>query len=198
MESDDVMAIILKGLILEYQEQPEISLFERILSRVDYLVLKVVNVERYRRPHLLNEDPQDLYSCAITGLYEGMNTVKETEEPGKVFARLIAYMKCAINRDFPYRVFPQEFLENQKEFVAEETVWASLEQSMVFEVVQTMIQEGILAQKDWDLVKLRFAQGLKYKDIANLKELSIGTVQKIVDETLILIRHQLKQRGVIE
>jgi len=198
MESDKIFKGVLKELVLEYQEKLDPQLFERILSRVDNLVLSVVHGCRKVCPHLMDEDAEDIYQTALIGLNNGLLKVKLEESSDLMIARMIAYMKCAIRVEFPYKPMPEEFILSQKSVEVDNSAFLELENEFIQESLEQLVKEEILTQKELNLVLLRYKREFSCEKISKLFDMPEGTVRKYIQDALLRIRHQFRVRGILE
>lgn len=195
--SENVLKGVIKELVLEYRENPDPALFEKILYKVDNLVLKVVNVSRTVCPHLLNEDIDDIYEAAIIGLYNALRTVKKEESSGITYARLIAYMRCSIKKEFPQKSLPDLYLSSQiKSQMGRPVEHLELEFEFISEILQDLVAKEVIAQQDLDLVLDRYLQGADCKDLAIKYQCSVSKIRKQLKDILQIVRHQLRMRGI--
>jgi len=197
ISSEKVFDNVLKDLALSYQKQPDPNIFKSILLRIDLLMLKVVNTALCLCPHLRKEDPNAIYHAALLGLYNGIKSVKESENSDFITWRLAAYMKSSIRSTFPYKELPESYVRScVKQEVQEKTVYADLEFSFIQEVLETLMEEDIIDKVDIYYIYQKFVHGVSYKDIAASEGLSVGTVQKRVADALLRIKHQFRIRNV--
>ena len=193
---EDVLKGVVKELALEYKETSDPKVFEKILYRVDLLVLKVVNVSIAICPHLVKEDPEDIYKVAILGLYKGLKTVKNEESSGITFARLIAYMRSAITSGFPYKPLPELYINSQKALIEERPVYENLEFQLIKETIESLVENGVISKLEKDLVFHRYLYEYNCEELASMFGFSVSKVRKQIDDTLLVIRHQLRIRGI--
>ena len=194
--AEDILKGIVKDLALEYKRTSDPEVFEKILYRIDLLVLKVVNMSRSICPHLSKEDPEDIYRTAIIGLYKGLKTVKEEESSGITFARLIAYMRSAISSEFPYKVLPELYINSQKDLIEEKSVHENLEFELIKETIENLVIEGVISKFEKDLIFCRYLEEYNCEDLASMFGFSVSKIRKQIDDTLLVIRHQLRIRGI--
>lgn len=199
MESDKIFKEVIQELALQYRNSASTELFERILVRVDNLVLSVVHKCLSIYPHLLLEDLDDVYNVALIGLHNGLLKVKETETIDQTIARLIAYIKCAIKVEFPYKPLPEAYIRTQNQVDLTDpgdSVFSELEYEFIQEALQHLVDEDILTQKELDLVNLRYRDDLSCGLIAKHLETTEGTVRKHVQDALLRIQQQFRFRGI--
>lgn len=197
MESSEVILMeVIKDLVMQYQKNPTPELFERILKRVDNLVLKTVNIARSLCPHLLAEDPDDLYQTAIMGLYPAITTTKEDEDPYYVVARLIAYMKCELKKGYPYKVLAPGFLEEQEEFTSDDDIFKNLNYENLLEILNKFVEENLVSSDELDFIKMRYMQDMSCEEISKVSGISTGTVREKIEKAILRIQHQIRIRNL--
>ena len=198
MESETVSKEVLRKYILEYQITQDPELFKKILYRTDDLVLYVVHRCLNRCPHLKMEDPDSVYQTGLVGLYKGVVKVLEHESPDKVIARLIAYMKCEIKSNFPYKVLPETYALNLKKYELGESVYSDLEFEFVDEFLTGLVEKKMVTQLELDLVRLRYRDEISCTNLAAKFQISEATVRVRISNALGRIRRQLKLAGIME
>ncbi|MHA1288431.1 MAG: hypothetical protein ACTSPB_13590 [Candidatus Thorarchaeota archaeon] len=193
MNIQEVPKTVLKELALKYQEDRDGETFERILCRVDNLLLYVVHTLRRKWSQLQLEDIRDLYQTATIGLYNALLTVRIEETPDKVIARIIAYVKSEIRKGFPR---PTISSRCGIESFSSLPVYHQLECECLREVFQSLIDQEIVSDEDFNFLRLRYVYGLPFADIARTTPLHMETVKRRVYDVTNRIRHQLRLRGI--
>lgn len=198
---------ILKELVLEYQQTQNPVLFERILKRVDKLLLRTIHSVVRNKPYLAKIELRDLYHTSIIGLSRAIKTTKLDEESKKVVARVVAYVKATIYVEFPLNSFNQffNFVElpedgasygiGVKEKKAEEDVYLGAELGLLRSVYKDMVMEGLLSDKDLLLLYKRFVEGKFYEDIGKEVGCSFEKVRMDIKKILLCI-HDWIEAGV--
>ena len=95
---------ILKELVAEYKAESDRdrkrTVFERILARVDKLLIKrVTELKRYRG-QLSRIDLQDLYHTSISGLYRAIDSAKDYDSGDTIQARILSYVNEEIRKTY--------------------------------------------------------------------------------------------------
>lgn len=188
---------VLKELVFKFRETRYQSIFCKILTRIDGLIVYVIYKFVAKRPQFRNANFQELYNSAILGLYRGIDTAKEGESGALLQARLIAYMKSEMsnfcNRDNEKSNITSLYdLGNTS--ISEETVYHNLEMEFLRERYQRFIDDGIIDSTDWKLLNMRFVDGMKIKDIAEVMQCHKDTVRRKIKNSLNRIRWELRRR----
>lgn len=196
MDIEQVSKEVLKDLVLQYQQDQSPETFGRILEKVDKLILYEIHRLRRKCPHLRQEDTQDLYQTAIVGLYTAISYVTEQDSPDIVLAKLVVYLKAEIKKNFPQANVTFETLKAAEVVEAKDTLFHNLQYNEILEILKQLVISGIVTQKELDLIRMRFAEGLTYRKIAEKNGLYESTVRLKIQKILDRIRHQLRVKGI--
>ncbi len=95
---------ILRELVTEYKTELDDHvkniIFEKILARVDKLLIKrVTELKRYRR-QLSRIDMQDLYHTSIIGLHRAILSAKDHDSGDTVQARILSYVNEEVRKTY--------------------------------------------------------------------------------------------------
>jgi DNA-directed RNA polymerase specialized sigma24 family protein len=194
MDIEAVPKQIVQRLCIEFQETEDDVLFQRILIRVDRLVVSIIKKLQRRLYHLQLVDIQDLYQTAIVGLYNGVLKVKEEETADHTVARLIAYMRAEVKKTYPYHRPIQDFERIYQQSVP---VYQDLEFEYLNDIFENLIREGIISRQDFDLLYHKEVDKYTYRALAAVSELHVNTVRARIDAVKNRLRHQLRLRGVV-
>lgn len=181
---------------LEFQKTHDPVIFERILVRVDNLLLYLVNKFCRICPHLLKEDPDSLYNTAIIGLYRGVETIKSTETPDITIARIIAYVQAEFKKQFPYKPVPENFVPELYRRDQREAQWYS-EYNSVKAVITQLVKQGAIDEEQALYVAMHFGGGLSFPKIADKLKRQVDVVRDRTNRALKIIRHQFRVRGIL-
>lgn len=171
---------VIRELVTEYQQTPDVVTFSRILKRVDKLVLKTIHIHTKRRPHMLKIDLRDLYHSAIVGLGNAISTAKDNETGNKLIARFIAYIKASLNKDYPLNTknqfFNFKFLDEitdtydtrDREIHTVKEIELVAELSIMRDEYVNMLFYKHISDKDFMILVMRFGQSMTYKEIGEV------------------------------
>lgn len=188
---------VLKQLALDYQEavqderQGRVT-FEKVLKRVDRLLLKTIYKHMKRRPYLRKIEFEDLYHSAIVGLGRAFLTVKPTEGGNKVVARIVAYVRNEINTNFPLNTKNQFFnfkwLEDFPAGFGDKCIEGDAEKSAEYSLLQDnfriMIEEGIITLDDVGLLAEKFLRGKTNAEMAKSRCCTHETIRDRMERIL--------------
>lgn len=157
---------VLRELVTEYQKDRSPIVFERILKRVDHLLLKTIHIQTEIRPYLGCIDLRDLYHTAIVGLGRALHTTRPQEDGGHVAARIIAYVRNQINVDYPPRrrsrfILSDDDMEDRSVCFPSQDIESKLE---LEDIVKKCC--GFLADNVIDLFVEKFVRGKNAYQIA--------------------------------
>jgi len=199
---------ILRRLVTEYQEHRDSIVFEKILRRVDALLLSTVHKHMWKRPHLQKIDMRDLYHTAIVSLGRAIITMKPEFTPERIVQRIISYVKNELNVTYPLNTIHRfytfvsldataEYHKPHAEQIQEQNhAERTVELGHIRELYAEAIEEDIITQADFDLMVLRFVDQEKYIVIAKKLNLVIGTVRDRCEMLRLRMRSWLQNHGV--
>jgi RNA polymerase sigma factor (sigma-70 family) len=182
----DARRQVVRELVTEYQKAKDQghkdearAISERILKRVDKMIItSILKILKYRI-HLRKVDIQDLYQTGIVGFYKAINTAKD-EDGNKITARIVAYIKSEINSTYPHRrekKIPYERRYVGKFFeVIDDSAYNSVEAGCILEKLADFVSSGELDKIDVSIFLYRFMFGKSYVEIADLLKLKYGYV----------------------
>jgi hypothetical protein len=197
MDIENTSKEVLKGLILQYKQSKDSEVFEQILSRVDKLIEYEVFLLRQKCPHLRREDKQDLYQTAILGLYTAINYVNEEDSPSIVPAKLVVYMKAEIKKTYPNAIITCGSPEDLE--VPEKGAFDEVEYNEIREVLDGLVNRGIIEKRDLDFLEMKFSLELTLKEISKLSSPHVTEecVRRRIQKTLNKIRYEFRKTGII-
>lgn len=190
---------IIRELVTEYQQTHSGVVFSKILKRVDKLLLKTIHIHAKRRPHLLKVDLRDLYHSAIVGLGRAALTAKDNETGNKLIARIIAYVKCELNNNYPLNSIKRFctfisfdgvsnfYTPKYREIQTLEAIETNAELSLFRDEYAGMLYHNYISVEDLLIVGMRYGQSMQYKEIAkvintseqNARERAIRILKKV-------------------
>lgn len=100
--------IILKRLILQYQEEHSPAVFEKILKRIDGLIIYIVYCLIEETFYLRDIEPQELYQAGIVGLYDALDNMSVKIAAEKIPSYIVSRVQSSIRRVFRYKGRPEE------------------------------------------------------------------------------------------
>lgn len=195
---------VLRELAIEYQKDKSPIVFEKILIRVEKLLLKMVHKSVKIWPHLEQVDMQDLYHSAILGLPKALLSYKHTESGAKLIQRICAYVKSEIfwsnkltNKGDPFYSFValEDILPFEPDFKYDKRIQTSedieeaVEISLFLDEIKMMLVSGVLNFEDWNLLALVYCEGKSEREIGEL----IGVNQSSAHQRLVLIKCKIKK-----
>ena len=153
-------------------------IFEQVLRRTDNLLLKTVHKQIRIKPYMQDEEMRDLYHTAIIGLGRAMKTAKK-ETPGKMIARIIAYVRAELLRQFPLKASKKKhkslcnfeptavsYIPREREKGDIEKIEHSAEMSMFADDCAKMIAKGVVDAAEFGFFVKHFAHEVPYRLLA--------------------------------
>jgi len=194
---DNTSCEILKDLVLIYQETKEPLIFDKILRRIDKLVIFILYKCKQKYYQLHKVEFSDLYQSAIVGVYRGIQTAKETESGGEIQARIISYMILEMKSGYVTKA-KKLFSSEKNKVVLGESVYNSLQIQDFINLIKKLVLCGRVDKKGFELIKLRYLEGMKVKDIAELLKTTSPYVSQKIQDTLCQIRVAFRLKGLSE
>jgi RNA polymerase sigma factor (sigma-70 family) len=183
---------VLKDLVVEYQRTQDDEVFKRILAKIHLLILHVVHQLRHRYKHLKNEVLDDLYQTGVVGIYKAIPRIPTTENPEKIPAWFVSYIKNEILVAFPHpRTVNASELEEiwipSEDDLCQENVSKCLEG-----VFKRMLNDKVISQEELDLIILHQIQKLPLDTIATMKGVCSDTISSRIHDSLLRIKHRIR------
>ena len=177
---------ILKELVIEYQTNNDQITFSKILKRVDKLLLLTIH-KHVKRRGLLRIDLRDLYHSAIVGLSRAAKTSPKNEQPEKIIARIIAYVRLEIDNDFWKKHRPSDSkkisLEMCKRAQNDSDIFKSIEFSFLLRSLNIMEQQSLIIYEDMICFLKRHMYNAGYKEIGDYLGITRDGARKRMMET---------------
>ena len=179
---------VLKDLSLEYQKGLSTELADRILRRVDLLILRTIKKQLGAHPELLKVDAEDLYQSAVAGALRGASTVKHKDKISAIPARFISYIRLEIYNHHLKLIGPvydAEFMDGEEER------WKYRH--------QLPAHLWVMIEVDTDMVKRKLRQAVKDNKLTE-KEVSLFFDVYVYQHKLLVIseRHHINKTSVIK
>ena len=161
----------IRELIRKYQIDRSHVIFALILKRVDELIFTVLFEMIKTDKYLLHVELEDLYHTAIIGLHDGIMSFSEEVDYKYTIARIIAYIKCCIRREFRYlrkhicnEILAETFLNSNK--VDTPNIEKTVNYILTLETwCKDLFNRKVFDSKDLQIIKLRFVEEKTYKEI---------------------------------
>ena len=150
---------ILKDLVLKHQQTHDPIVFEKILKRVDPLIIRTVNILSKRETYLERIELQELYQIGIIGVYDAVRTSPLKEDPEKFPARVVAYIKSNIRKEFNYRNKEKLWCDSDVSDdvgAEDQEMHTHIEFLDLLDIITHRYIKGLLSKKDIELLKDRF------------------------------------------
>ena len=145
---------VLKELSLEYQKKMSTNIAEKILRRVDLLVIRTIKKQLNQHPELMIVDAEELYQTAVAGALRGASTVKTKDQPVSIPARFISYIKLEIYNHH-LKLIPPVPIES----------YSSVEDARWNQRKQLPAHLWLMIEVDTDMVRKKLRAAIKNKKI---------------------------------
>jgi hypothetical protein len=187
--------IIIQNMMLQYKEQPKADLFEQILTRLDDVMVgmvKKISVNYY----FVEPNIQDMYQCAILGLYKTIAGCNTTQDPAWLLSRVYSYIRNEIYQIHGIKKLPKlDVLTDATIFPVD----ANLIQEEQLLHISSLIKQGIINEEDMQLLQLKFVEGMSVRKIVDTTDGKWGktwhTVNKRIEKTLTRIRSNISEKN---
>ncbi len=175
--------IVLKELVVKYQENNDPALFARILKRTDRLLLSIIYKYAKQNEHLKKVDGRELYHTAIIGLAMAVKSSKK-ESGEKIIARIVAYVELQLRTFYPRPKEPGTPPPVVTEY-KDDRVDDILDAKATF---HKWVEEGVVSQNDYKLMMGKFGEGKTFKRIAKELDMAPGVAKKHAKRVLDRLR----------
>ena len=183
---------VIKNLILEHQRTSEQAIFIQILERVEgLLLLAIFHCFRWT-PSLQGSDLQDLYQTSILGLYRAIDTIEERDDPNAVPIRIMACVASEIDKMYGKhsreKIDSHRFLSIKNQTISDKEMFKDLEMEDTRRMFSRLISEEVITNEEFEMVKLKFVDGIIEKEIAKKFGVVQSTVSSRISKTLIKMK----------
>jgi len=192
---------VLRDLVTRYQQATDkdtkARAFERILARVDRLLIaKAMQMQNQRR-QLDLIDTQDLYQCAVVGLYRALDGVKPHNTGDNIQARIISYAKEEIRRTYlgkkrqMFTVDPETMVDVHDEDDEDVPEFTRVEVNELIAGIKQMLEAGEIERIDFDMLVDNSVNGISFSEIGRRRHLHYTTVSGRVKRVKQVIAERL-------
>jgi hypothetical protein len=188
-----VRASVIKKLALEYQQTKNPRLIERIILRIDDLLLRQIIILNKSYARLKIVPLQDLYQTAIVGVCKGITHVKASESDIRTRTRLMHYAKHEILKTYKRRrdddairfsTLPDKFVDEMKYYTNN-----GVETNMLVDDIKMQLEKsGVVTKEDIAFIESKINNDLTYPEMAVLHGISRGWACGKVNRILRSIR----------
>ena len=117
---------ITQKMILEYKGNRDAQIFEDILVRIDDSILGMVYT-LIRKYYFNQPNIQDLYQCAISGLYKAIDAVSEKDDYNYLLRKIYTYVRKEVFQQYGEKVRfknidPDKFDDKSSYFPLDENI----------------------------------------------------------------------------
>lgn len=175
----------IKQMIADYQKKQDPETFSLLLAKFDKYILYVIYEMKKSYPYLENERMKELYHTGILGFCKGINAFKLYLDVSMILLVIKAYIKSELKQTYEYKskemncslpfisVDPDVSLVNKDAFLLKEIIFSS----------------DLITDREKEIIRLRFFEGLDVKDIAKKLETKDITMFKQLSKLLIKIKN---------
>jgi RNA polymerase sigma factor (sigma-70 family) len=190
---------IIQNLMLKYQDTKEKHLFEQILERIDDLLVgmvhKIARIYHFTAPNI-----QDLYQCAIIGVYKTIDSIKSMDDPNYILARIYVYVRKEVFQEYgEKKIISLDILGDRTETAEHHPPDEGLVREERIHFLTELLMREIITQEDLDLLILRFVEGQSVRKIVEENKTwgkSRSTVSSRIDKTLKRIREHSDEESL--
>jgi len=177
---------VVKELSLEYQRTGDSITFEKILKRVDNLVVFIILQEKKRCSFLRRVDLQELYQVAILGLVKAIKSLPSDENSNRMPARFKSYIRAELVKSFLKQDREAKGLLDKNWLGSLCSKYGSSDdvEIEIRDILQVAKRKGILTDDEYDILIHRFFRGEILKVVAINCHLSEPTIRKRINRAL--------------
>lgn len=185
---------VLRDLVVQYQKTVDSDVFTSILKRVDRLVYRVAHQLRHHPMfrYLRTESIDDLYQTGVIGIYKAVLRIPCDEDPDRVPAWFVSYIKNEILTSFP-RPHPVSVSSLEE-------VWCPVEDDPCREnpsqclegVFKRMLEDQVVTPEEVELLTLHRIQGISLDAIGAMKGVCGDTISSRIHGALLRIQYRVR------
>jgi len=187
-------AKVLKSLVDEYRENPNVNTFCLILKRADEAILSSIYVVKSVRPYLKTVYLSDLYNSAVVGLYNAiMNS--SSEQTGEEFLQSIPREICRYIHTLYGKGGKEGVLSmTYSKCVDEDIVVTMDEYQSMYDKIVDMVEKKLLTLEKVRILRMRVVEGKTLKEIEKITKRTSHTISRWTKETIESIRNYEMER----
>jgi len=184
-------------LMLKYSQEPTPELFTLILERVDDVLVGIV-YKIATKYFFIEPNIQDLYQCAILGLYKLLVATNEKHKPEMLVGRLYSYARSEIFQKYAIKRKLKHALPKESTIFPVDTKLIQEEQ---LAYIGSLIDQGIICEEDMQLLQRKFVHNQSVREIVDTSDGKWGkswnTVNKRIESTLRKIRTNMTEKNIL-
>lgn len=200
---DTLQYKVLRELVTEYQKTPSEVLFSKILKRTDKLVLNSIHKHLKRRPELRDINFEDLYHVGIIGLGRAIKTALPTEPGHKITARIVAYIRATIDKEYPNYKCKKwnnllSFEDDEKigyiyqfQNVTDDHIFESIDAEFLLTAIKELLQDKLITQEGLNIVFEKAVKEKSYTKISKEKGRSYTYIKQRYTRTIQILKDKL-------
>jgi len=169
--------------------------FEKILKRIDKLIIYKIGILKQQFKQLSNVPNQDLYNTAIFGVYRALDSVKDKDSGATIQARILSYIKEEIRKTFmPHKkeIVTENIEKWENEIESKEPEFTNIEYEELQEIVNKLIKNFQLPKEDFDILLDHVLNNTPYKKIAKDLGVHYTTVANRIKNAKKLLRKAME------
>jgi hypothetical protein len=203
INTDTLQYKVLRELVTEYQQTPTQIIFSKILKRTDKLVLNSIHKHLRRRPELKKINMEDLYHVGIIGLGRALKTTLPTEPGHKITARIVAYIRATIDKEYPnYKKKKWDnlmcFEDDEKigyiyqfQNVTDDHIFENIDAHFLLEQLSKLLQANEITKEGLSIVFENAVNEKSLTKISKQKKRSFAYIKQRYIQTMEVLREKL-------
>lgn len=189
---------IVKGMILNYQQEPSEKLFLQILERVDKMLTEII-VKLSRVYHFQKSQIQDLYQSGIVGLKHAIDAFDPKAEEKYIPACIYCWVRKEIFETYKIEKFDVAKYFYEHPCMSKPDINSGLIQEDIQNIIEETINSGKLSEEDMCLIVLIHIENMTIKDIFKIFGKrwggSYATINKKVEKISRILKREFEKKG---
>ena len=189
----------IRDLALLYQKTRDQETFQRIIERIDNLIIYAILPFYYRYNFIGRPDLQDLYQTGLVGVYKMVEKVREEDEVAFIPLKVITYVRNEIAQSYTLKEKERDAVKKsfcvKENYVSNEDVFKKMESEDIQKVFGNLISNGVISQEDFDLLVDRFVEEMSINEIVRTRKYGKhwSTINKRIQKVLGKIRNVISE-----
>jgi len=187
---------IIKDLVVLWKSNSNKNFyFEKILKRIDKLIIYKIGKLKRQYKQLSAVPNQDLYNTAILGIYRALDSVKDKDSGATIQARILSYIKEEIRKIYmPHKkeIITENIEKWENKIESKEPEFTTIEYEELREIVNKLIDNFQLPKEDFDIFIDHYLNRKTYKKIAEELKVHHTTIANRIKNVKNLLRKSLE------
>ncbi len=196
--STNLRSEILRDLVTEYRSESDRDkkriVLEKILLRLDRLLIKRVTELKRRKKQLALIDMQDLYHTSIVGLHRAILSAKEYDSGDTIQARILSYVNEEVRKTFLGKKREMNTVDPSviTNYMVSYKHKNNIETTEIINKLWEMVDNGLVNRDDVNMLIDNSINGKSFSKISRERKIHYTTVSNRIKKLRKFILEKLK------